>query len=135
MIFKYFSLILFFICAVSAKDNLYPGECVTSGEILLTSQNGCFQADTLSNGALLIKRTADYANIAITGRSLSWPDKFCFQKDGNFVSYRGNNAVWSTKTNGDGGAVIRMQNDGNLVMYTPPGQAVWSTNSVSKCRL
>jgi hypothetical protein len=40
------------------------------------------------------------------------------QTDGNFVIYGpAGAALWSTQTNGSGGAIIKMQDDGNLVIY------------------
>jgi hypothetical protein len=46
------------------------------------------------------------------------------QTDGNFVIYGpGGVAVWNTATNGTGGVIIRMQDDGNLVIYAEVWQA------------
>jgi hypothetical protein len=46
------------------------------------------------------------------------------QTDGNFVIYGpAGAALWSTQTNGSGGAIIKMQDDGNLVIYAEVWQA------------
>jgi hypothetical protein len=46
------------------------------------------------------------------------------QTDGNFVIYGPAGApLWSTQTNGSGGAILKMQDDGNLVIYAEVWQA------------
>jgi hypothetical protein len=46
------------------------------------------------------------------------------QTDGNFVIYGAAGAArWSTQTNGTGGAIIKMQDDGNLVVYAEVWEA------------
>ncbi len=46
------------------------------------------------------------------------------QTDGNFVIYGPAGApLWSTLTNGSGAVIIKMQDDGNLVLYTEVWQA------------
>jgi hypothetical protein len=76
-----------------------------------------------------------------------WMQKFSknidclrIQNDGNMVAYApGNEAVWSTGTNGSGGkgTFLKMQNDGNLVLYNGAwyggnGDAIWSTQTNGK---
>ncbi|MFO0613832.1 MAG: hypothetical protein U0414_14665 [Polyangiaceae bacterium] len=51
------------------------------------------------------------------------------QGDGNLVLYQqGGKALWSTQTYGKPGDTTVMQDDGNLVIYGPPG-AIWSSQS------
>ena len=38
-------------------------------------------------------------------------------------------AAWRTGTNGHPGAYLRFQPDGNLVLYGPGGQHLWSSNT------
>ena len=50
------------------------------------------------------------------------------QGDGNFVVYGtagqvAGDACWGSGTNGHAGAYLQLQNDGDLVMYPPPGDA------------
>jgi len=46
------------------------------------------------------------------------------QTDGNFVIYGpAGDALWSTQTAGSGGAIIKLQDDGNLVIYSEVWQA------------
>ena len=39
-------------------------------------------------------------------------------------------ALWSSGTDGSGAADLTMQDDGNLVLYTSEGSAVWSTETM-----
>ncbi|WIB65313.1 hypothetical protein [Curtobacterium sp. MCBD17_040] len=51
------------------------------------------------------------------------------QADGNVVVYKDKKAAWSTRTNGKGGTKLTLQSDGNLVLYTKAGKAIWSTGT------
>lgn len=48
------------------------------------------------------------------------------QGDGNFVLYYGNSAIWATNTQNNEDAYIKMQNDGNLVVYSDTHSALWA---------
>ena len=48
------------------------------------------------------------------------------QNDGNLVLYHGSTALWDSGTWGNPGAFLSMQNDGNLVIYTTNGTPIWS---------
>lgn len=56
------------------------------------------------------------------------------QTDGNLVLYWMNGgtvfrAIWDTGTSGDDGARAVLQDNGNLVLYSPSGEALWSSNT------
>ena len=57
--------------------------------------------------------------------------KLVLQSDGNLVSYDGmhGNMVWASKTNGKGITKLSVQSDGNVVLRTEAGKAVWSTGT------
>ncbi|KAK1312662.1 hypothetical protein QJS10_CPA07g00494 [Acorus calamus] len=56
--------------------------------------------------------------------------KFIMQSDCNLVLYDGGRAIWASNTNGKGSScVLRMQYDGNLVIYAAGERAVWATNT------
>lgn len=66
------------------------------------------------------------------GQRLVAPDGVHFasmQSDGNFVVYRGSTALWSTRTFGPNHRVV-LQADGNLVLYSATGRALWNSRSV-----
>jgi hypothetical protein len=65
---------------------------------------------------------------------LSSDDRYhlVMQGDGNLVLYSPLRALWSSQTQGKGGARIVMQGDGNLVMYNTAGKAIWSTLTNNK---
>jgi outer membrane protein assembly factor BamB len=50
------------------------------------------------------------------------------QYDGNFVVYdlETGTPVWATHTDGHPGAFLNVQGDGNLVVYSAEGEALWS---------
>lgn len=58
------------------------------------------------------------------------------QSDGNLVLYKypENKALWSSKTYGKGAApfTLRLQNDGNLVLYDGRKIATWSSGTMGK---
>jgi len=76
-------------------------------------------------------------NIPIFNDTYPAGSYFTFQKDGNLVVHypngiigaSGSNASWAAGTNGKGGTRLILQNDGNLVLYTKSGSAVWGTGS------
>jgi hypothetical protein len=57
------------------------------------------------------------------------------QGDGNFVLYKnlpsGTPAIWASNTHGKGTGpyVLKMQEDGNLVIYDSTGAATWASNT------
>lgn len=50
------------------------------------------------------------------------------QTDGNLVLYTGSGAAWDTGTQGAGNRSV-MQTDGNLVVYSGGGQALWDSHT------
>jgi hypothetical protein len=57
---------------------------------------------------------------------------FVVQDDNNIVMYAPQGAKFATNTNGSAVRSIEMQGDGNLVVYTTSGQAVWASQSTGK---
>lgn len=51
------------------------------------------------------------------------------QSDGNLVYYKKKKPLWNSGTNGNWGAVLIMQSDGNLVIYTTDMKAIWSSGT------
>lgn len=55
--------------------------------------------------------------------------RFILQNDGNLVLYQGTTPLWNSHTNGQDGHALEMQPDGNLVIYSSAGQALWSAGT------
>ncbi|ADG97148.1 Curculin domain protein (mannose-binding) lectin [Segniliparus rotundus DSM 44985] len=51
------------------------------------------------------------------------------QDDGNLVLSEGSNAVWSSKTQGQGVIRLDVQTDGNVVLYTGDHDPKWATKT------
>src|SRR6266516_148280 len=52
------------------------------------------------------------------------------QGDGNLVIYTpSNQAVWYTRTDGNGGSRLSVQTDGNVVVYSTTWWPLWYTNT------
>ncbi|XP_026783408.1 B-type lectin plumieribetin-like [Pangasianodon hypophthalmus] len=88
------------------------------------SRNFLSMNEELHKGDLLLSNNQEY--------------KAIFQEDGNFVVY-GWRPLWASDTYGNTSAQrLIMQDDCNLVMYTPD-KPVWATNTscsgVKRCRL
>jgi hypothetical protein len=49
------------------------------------------------------------------------------QSDGNAVVYGSGRALWFTRSSGNPGARMVMQGDGNLVVYSTAGRALWQS--------
>lgn len=54
--------------------------------------------------------------------------RLILQDDGNLVLYSGDDAVWSTETNGQNVVRAEVQKDGNFVLYTPD-KPVWASQT------
>ena len=54
------------------------------------------------------------------------------QLDGNLVIYSNGRPVWASNTSGKSPGVLRMQSDGNLVLYDANGRPVWASNTSGK---
>ena len=66
------------------------------------------------------------------GHFMQSPDRrttLTMQTDGNLVLRAGNRVLWHTHTHGNPGAFLRHQADGNLVVYSARGRALWSSGT------
>ena len=64
------------------------------------------------------------------GDSLTSPEqqyRLVMQTDGNLVEYGNGRALWSTRTAGNPGATLDVQDDGNVVLYSADRTALWSS--------
>jgi hypothetical protein len=53
--------------------------------------------------------------------------KMILQNDGNLVLYSPQRAIWATHTDGSSAAYLAMQTDGNLVLYDQNDHPLWHT--------
>ncbi|MFQ6554319.1 hypothetical protein AAD018_018405, partial [Aestuariibius insulae] len=106
----------------------------SDGEVLWSSLAAGQQsaADAARAGSIM-----DGSQIYDAGSSItSMNGRFgaVFQEDGNLVVYdhTAGQAIWDSGTAGDAaGGVLAVQRDGNLVIYTEPGQAEWASDTAN----
>jgi len=55
--------------------------------------------------------------------------RFCMQSDSNLVLYGPGGAIWSTNTTSRGANHLRMQGDGNLVVYDGGNRTIWTSRT------
>lgn len=126
-----------------------PSSSLRGGQQLAVNQSlyspqGLYRAVMQSDGNLVV-----YTNKRINfwlpgtviwaaGTNNSCAIKAVMQTDGNFVLYKTKismapqYAVYSSNTQGHPGSWITMQDDGNLVVYSAAGQALWASKSQPK---
>jgi peptidyl-Asp metalloendopeptidase len=113
------------------NNRLNPNDELKRGESLI-SENGKYELAQQHDGNLVLTKLSDHSK-----PWSSWKDgggkggmRTVMQgKDGNLVQYdSGNHGVWSSKTAGKKGAWVKLQDDGNCVIYTP----IWSTGTAQK---
>lgn len=91
----------------------------------------------LAIGATTASAAAGQARLLVgesltPGQRLVSPDGgtvLVLQTDGNLVLYGDGGALWHTHTDGRGGARLVLQGDGNLVLYDTAGRALWHTGT------
>lgn len=81
---------------------------------------------------------ADAASDIVPGGTTLWPGDarssqngqvvLRMQGDGNLVLYTPSGAIWDTRTQGSGNRAV-MQTDGNLVVYAGNGQPLWDSHT------
>ena len=92
----------------------------------LVSPNGRFSLDMQADGNLVLYG----AGLVLwdSGTVHDAPDYAILQGDGNLVIYQGQ-ALWSSGTDQStrGVFTLTVQDDGNVVLYSPAGKALWNT--------
>ncbi len=114
--------------ASSSPSLLLAGASLHDGSSL-TSPNGVYSLDMQTDGNLVLywEGKAIWAS-----RTPHHPGDFAIlQTDGNFVVYQGRRALWSSQSarGGKSAYYLRLQNDGNLVVYSPVKTEIWQTGT------
>jgi len=113
--------------AVEVDDELFPGDKLTPGQYLM-SQNGFYKLIMQTDGNLVLYNASGPLWQTATQGSNFYT---IMQSDGNWVVTNPKNRadVWDTKTFGNPGAVLRVQDDGNVVIYVG-NKPIWSRSVV-----
>lgn len=107
-------------------DTLLPNQCLFYGHGL-TSANGCFSLIFQSDGNLVITKKGNSTILYETATANKAAFQVCFNKSpGKVVVYAIGNFVFDTKTSG--GTSLKLENDGNLILYSGATK-IWSSNS------
>jgi hypothetical protein len=105
---------------------LPAGATLFDGQSLVSS-NGRFSLDMQGDGNLVLYGAGLVLWDSGTGGDV--PDQAVMQSDGNLVIYRAERPVWSsgTEQTARGMYTLTVQDDGNAVIYSPAGKALWNT--------
>ncbi|APJ03675.1 hypothetical protein [Silvanigrella aquatica] len=107
-----------------AKSILEPGETLTAGRVL-QSPNGCFTLGFRDQGNLvLVNKSGTVIWSSGTFNSNATQLYINYGGDLKLLNSAGNPINWDTKTSGAYG-FLRLQNDGNLVIYNDSFVPLW----------
>jgi len=113
-------------------STLVRGQPLGRGDTLY-SPNGKARLSHQTDGNLVLYRTSDNYPLWHTYTYGQTTTHAVQQEDGNFVLYNGSTPVWNSGTTGNGGAMLEVQNDCNLVIYHPNGTPIWNTGTWGQC--
>ncbi|KAL5975860.1 hypothetical protein ACLOJK_020188 [Asimina triloba] len=99
--------------------------------LLSEDKNFAFGFQPLSNVTLFLLVVIHVSNNMVVwsanrGSPVSNSDNFMFGNDGNAQLQSGGKVIWSTNTSGKG-AIMELQNSGNLVLLTNDSVALWQS--------
>jgi len=112
----------------SAPNVLRAGQKLLSGSWLVSS-NGLWRLVMQPDGNLVLYLQGKPYWSTNTRRHAG--DYAVMQSDGNFVIYQGQRSIWSSASSRSlkGAYYLSVQNDGNVVIYTPTNKHIWATNT------
>jgi hypothetical protein len=67
--------------------------------------------------------------VSINGRF-----KLVFQADGNLAVHDASNTIWTSRTANTDASFLKMQEDGNLVLYSSNGALRWASDTSGRCK-
>jgi len=113
-------------------DRIGPGQALSPGDYLL-SQNGNYALLYQSDGNLVVYSLTELRNaVWSSGTAQRNAFRCAITAAGTLSVFESEGrAVWSTPRPAPDGTLV-MQDDGNLVLYTPNGQARWDSKGFCK---
>ena len=116
---------------------LFPGQSLLPGQTL-QSDNRLYTLTLQPDGNVVLRDSESKPLWRTnTGGGLIHPRDFIMQTDGDLVLYdTSGQQSWASKTQGNPGAFLNMQNDGNLVVYRAgsatetANNALWASRNV-----
>ncbi|WGL61079.1 hypothetical protein QEJ31_05655 [Pigmentibacter sp. JX0631] len=123
-----FSLIISLPFVASAKSILEPGETLVAGRVL-QSPNLCFTLGFRDQGNLVItNRSGKVIWSSNTYNTFATQLYIDYGSNLKLLNSTGAPINWQTNTSGAFG-FLRLQNDGNLVIYSDAFKPLWYTGS------
>lgn len=103
-------------------------------KLILASDTSCIPVGFGNNCSDVPSSTIglDPGKVLDVGQSITQPDgnlTLKLQSDGNLVLYKNNKAIWTANTYGSGATQLIMQLDGNLVLYDGSRRPIWYTRT------
>ena len=112
----------------AATDRLTSDTGLRLGESIV-SPNGLYRLRLQTDGNLVLTRPGNRVLWSL-GKKSSW---LTLQANGNLVAFLYTRGVWATNTGGNGASILRVQDDGNVVLRRlDTGVAVWTTKTRQK---
>ncbi len=97
----------------------------------IRSANGQFRLTFGTDGNLVVSDDRDKSVLWSSGTGGGSAGRVTLQRDGNLIATGGDGAVlWSSQTSTPGSYVV-LQDDGDLIIYSPYDQTVWSSFAAS----
>lgn len=115
------------INSLSNTDNIERiNECYGANYLVITSNRN--KSTLLAGTEIDINTTSGGTQNIIILENNGW--KVIFQDDGNLTLKDSNGyQYWATDSYGVRGSILRMQRDGNLVIYTKTYSSIWASNT------
>jgi Trypsin/Alpha-lytic protease prodomain len=107
------------------------GRVLTSGQSL-TSCNGVFSLDMESSGSLSLYRVSPTRQLLWSTYTSGANPSLSMQADGNLVISGSAGLIWSTNTQGQYGAMVKLQDDGNAVLFGLTGNVLAATGTAGR---
>jgi hypothetical protein len=102
----------------------YSGlKCVEWGDWTIYNGNGVRGYNTgveVSNGVFQVRHFCSNGTSLVVAHYGSGGSYLRIQSDGNLVLYNSNGSVWASRTSGHDNAFLAIQADGNVVIYNAP---------------